>query len=84
VSVESEIETLARRVAREEIERTLAASNSSPWLTRAQAAAYLGVPESRLARDTAKNGRHAFPVHHDGALVRYHRDELDRWLLERT
>jgi excisionase family DNA binding protein len=54
----------------------------SPWMTRAEAAVYLGVPESRLEKDAAKNGRHEIPFHRDGALVRYHRGELDRWLLD--
>jgi hypothetical protein len=90
VSVEREIEDLARRVAREEIERAAEIvaeqmeREASPWMTRAQAARYLRVPESRLEKDAAKKGRRAIPVHHDFALCRDHRDELDRWLLERT
>jgi hypothetical protein len=79
---EQVIEAIAARAAAIVAERM--EREASPWMTRAQAARYLRVPESRLKKDAAKNGRHVFPVHHDGALVRYHRDELDRWLLERT
>jgi hypothetical protein len=76
------LEAIAARAAQLVAERL--ARESSPWMTRAQAARYLRVPESRLEKDAAKSGRRAIPVHHDGALCRYHVDELDRWLLERT
>jgi excisionase family DNA binding protein len=73
------VEAIAARAAELVAERL--AREASPWLTRGEAATYLGVPESRLEKDAAKNGRHEIPVHRDGALVRYHRGELDRWLL---
>jgi hypothetical protein len=64
---------------------------ASPWMTRPEAARYLGLPESRLEKDAAtprdpakrkKKGPPKIPLHRDGARVLYHRDELDRWLLE--
>jgi hypothetical protein len=47
----------------------------SPWMTRAAAAVYLGVPVSRLEKDRT------VPSHlWDGRRL-YHRVELDEWLL---
>ena len=47
----------------------------SPWLTRAQAAEYLGVPVSRLEKDRR------VPSHRWEGRVMYHRGELDEYLL---
>jgi hypothetical protein len=69
VSVESEIEMLARRVVREEIARALAAPNDSPWLTVEQTAELLqtspGAIRQRistgwLAGDTVRDGKRRF------------------------
>lgn len=49
-------------------------SESSPWLTRAQAAAYLSVPVSRLEKDRR------VPSHRWEGRVMYHRAELDDYL----
>lgn len=49
--------------------------NASPWLTRAEAADYLGVPVSRLEKDRT------LPVHRWDGRVLYNRDELDAYLL---
>lgn len=48
---------------------------ASPWLTRAQAAEYLGVPVSRLEKDRW------LPSHRWEGRVMYHRGELDEYLL---
>jgi hypothetical protein len=50
----------------------------SPWMTRAQAADYLGVPASRLEKD--KN----VPRHRWDGRVLYNRVELDAWLGRRA
>lgn len=47
----------------------------SPWLTRREAAEYLGLPLSRLEKDRT------IPCHRDGGRVLYHRDELDAHFL---
>jgi hypothetical protein len=47
----------------------------SPWMTRALAAEYLGVPVSRLEKD------HRVPCHRWEGRVMYHRGELDEYLL---
>jgi excisionase family DNA binding protein len=44
---------------------------SSPWLTRHEAARYLSLPVSRLEKDRT------IPCHRDGRRVLYHREELD-------
>lgn len=53
------------------------AAPPSPWLTPEAAAAYLGI-----ALGTLRNWTSARFVPHAkrGGVVRYHRDELDRWL----
>jgi hypothetical protein len=48
---------------------------ASPWLTRGQAAAYLGLPVSRLEKDRQ------IPCHRDRGRILYHRDELDAHFL---
>ncbi len=50
--------------------------NSSPWLRQREAAAYLGISVATLARVQP-------PRHMIGATPRYHRDELDAWVLAR-
>lgn len=51
---------------------------SSPWLTPADAAAYLSVSTGTLANwRSAGNGPRYKAV---GRLVRYHRDDLDAFL----
>jgi hypothetical protein len=49
-------------------------AESSPWLTRQQAAVYLAVPVSRLEKDRT------VPAHRWDGRVLYHRAELDSWL----
>jgi excisionase family DNA binding protein len=63
------VEAIAARAADLVVERL--ERESSPWLTRAQAATYLGLPLSRLEKDRR------IPCHRDGRRVLYHRDELD-------
>ena len=63
------LETIVQRAAAVVIERL--ERESSPWLTRAQAATYLALPVSRLEKDRA------IPCHRDGRRVLYHCDELD-------
>jgi hypothetical protein len=63
------VEAIAERAAEIVVERLQWVS--SPWLTRAQAATYLGLPLSRLEKDKA------IPCHRDCRRVLYHRDELD-------
>jgi hypothetical protein len=63
------VETIVQRAAAVVIERL--ERESSPWLTRAQAATYLSLPVSRLEKDRA------IPCHRDGRRVLYNRNELD-------
>lgn len=49
----------------------------SPWLPPAVAAAYLGVALGTLRNWTSMR---YVPHAKRGRVVRYHRDELDRWL----
>lgn len=76
MSVESEIEDLVRRVAREEIERALARSTDSPWLTVEETAKLLqtspGAIRQRistgwLAGDTVRDGKRRF-IRRDAVL----------------
>jgi hypothetical protein len=69
MSVESEIEDLVRRVAREEIERARAVPNDSPWLTVEQTAELLrttpGAIRQRISTgwlegDTVRDGKRRF------------------------
>jgi hypothetical protein len=66
------VEAIARRAAQLVFER-LGDQQSSPWLTRRQAAAYLGLPVSRLEKDRC------IPGHRDRGRVLYHRAELDHY-----
>lgn len=70
------VELIASRAADIVLERGDAISGS-PWLTREAAAAYLGLPVSRLEKDRA------IPCHRDGRRVLYHRDEVDAFFLHR-
>jgi hypothetical protein len=81
MNIEREIETLARRVAREEIARASVAANGSPWLTVEQTAELLqtspGAIRQRistgwLAGDTVRDGKRRF-VRREAVLR-----ELDR------
>jgi hypothetical protein len=49
-------------------------TETSPWLTRAEAADYLRVPRSRLEKDKT------VPSHRWDGRVMYHRAEVDAWL----
>jgi hypothetical protein len=68
------VEAIAARAAELVVERLK--RESSPWLTRARAAAYLSLPVSRLEKDRT------IPCHREGRRVLYHRAELDAFLLE--
>jgi len=54
---------------------------TSPWLKPEDAAAYLGV-----ALGTLRNWTSAKFVPHSkrGGIVRYHRDQLDKWLAAKS
>ena len=65
------LEAIAARAAELVVERL--GREQSPWLTRAQAAVYLGLPVSRLEKDRQ------IPAHRDGRRILYHRDELDAY-----
>jgi len=52
-------------------------------LARSQAAQYLGVQPSTLAL-WASRGRYRLPYVKVGRLVRYRREDLERWLRRRT
>lgn len=62
------VDLIVQRTAEVLAER---AEQASPWLTRKAAAAYLGVPTSRLEKDRT------IPCHRDNGRVLYHRAELD-------
>lgn len=49
----------------------------SPWLKAEQAASYLGVSVGTLRNWTSAR---YVPFSRRGRVVRYHRDQLDRWL----
>jgi hypothetical protein len=49
-----------------------------PFLTREQAAAFLNLPVSSLEQDRVR-GHLQLPVHHFGARVMYHIDDLRAW-----
>jgi excisionase family DNA binding protein len=66
---EAVLEAIAARAA--ELALAELEKDGSPWLTRPQAAAYLGLPLSRLEKDRR------IPCHKDGGRVLYHRAELD-------
>jgi excisionase family DNA binding protein len=68
------VDAIAARAAELVVERL--ERESSPWLTRAQAAAYLGLPVSRLEKNRT------IPCHREGRRVLYHRAELDAFLLD--
>ena len=79
LSVPAEVlDELERRVA-ERVLTALAENGAapSPWLTAQQAADHLGFKLKRVRNLTAAR---AIPCHRQGRRVRYHRDELDRWL----
>jgi len=65
------LEAIAERAA--ELVAGRMAREASPWMTRARAATYLGLPVSRLEKDKR------IPCHRDGGRVLYHRDELDAY-----
>ena len=67
------LEAIARRAAELVLAQT--SGRGSPWLTRREAAAYLGLPVSRLEKDRQ------IPCHRDRGRVLYHRDELDAHFL---
>lgn len=67
------LEAIARRAA--ELVAQQAGERGSPWMTRRQAAEYLGLPLSRLEKDWR------IPCHRDRGRVLYHRDELDAYFL---
>jgi excisionase family DNA binding protein len=48
------------------------------FLSREEAALYLGLTVAALARDVV-NGKLAIPYHRFGGLSRYRRSELDAW-----
>lgn len=69
MSIEREIEDLARRIAREEIERARGAPSDSPWLTVEQTAELLqtsvGAIRQRISTgwlrgDTVRDGKRRF------------------------
>jgi hypothetical protein len=70
------VEQIARRAA--DILEERMARERSPWMTRAEAAVYLGVPVSRLEK------RKDIPCHRDEGRVLYHRGELNAWMLTAT
>ena len=67
------LEAIARRAAAIVLARS--ADRSSPWLSRQEAAAYLGLPVSRLEKDRD------IPCHRDRGRILYHRAELDTHFL---
>jgi excisionase family DNA binding protein len=67
------VDAIAARAAELVLEQ-LGRTNGSPWMTRPQAAEYLGLPLSRLEKDRA------IPCHREGRRVLYRRDELDAYV----
>lgn len=60
-----------------EIERIANAKKASPFLSTKQAAFYLGVSSSKLAKMRTSGSGPRFRRH--GNHVRYHIDDLDAW-----
>jgi len=52
-------------------------SATSPWFTPVEAARYLGIALGTIRNWTSQR---FIPFAKKGRVVRYHRDELDRWL----
>ena len=52
---------------------------TAPWLTQKDAAAYIATSTRRLRELTDKG---AITAKRDGAVVKYHRAELDRYMDE--
>jgi len=50
---------------------------SSPWMTPAEAATYLGIALGTLRNWTSAR---YIPFSKRGRVVRYHRDTIDKWL----
>lgn len=75
---------LAIARAMEHDEATVGATGPEPWLTLTQAAAHLGVPESRLYRLRARaeggRERNPLPFERDGQRLHFRRSELDAWV----
>lgn len=77
----AELNQLAEVIA-EKLAIKITTISESPWLDTRKAADYLGVSTQFLegARHY-ENGRG--PAYHRvGRLIRYHRDDLDKWLAE--
>ena len=51
----------------------------SPWMTIAECAAYVRVRSERAVRRLTEE--HGLPYHRAGARYRFHRAEVDAWLL---
>jgi hypothetical protein len=66
--LEQLVDQVAKRVRAE-------LTQSSPWLTRAEAAEYMRIPVSRLEKDKT------VPRHRWEGRVLYNRLELDAWLV---
>lgn len=69
-------EVLFERIAQRAAELLRDSQPGSPWLTRPQAAEYLGVSLSWLEKDRT------LPAHRWAGRVLYNRHELDRALLD--
>ena len=69
------LDVIVERVSAVVLERLREEIGASPWMTRAAAAEYLGLPVSRLEKDRT------IPRHKDGGRVVYHRAELDAHFL---
>ena len=52
---------------------------ATQWLTRAEAAEYIGVAYSTL-NNWASNGRQEIPYYKVGRHVKYKQHDLDEWL----
>ncbi len=58
-------------------------ANATEYLSRDEAAEYLGGLRPQTLASWAVSGRHDLPFVKIGKLVRYRRDDLDSWLAAR-
>ena len=64
----------------DDVERAL--PDGDKWMTRKEAAAYVGLRPQTLAA-WASRGTHDLPYYRPGGAVRYRQSDLDRWLAAR-
>ena len=75
------LDELAERTARRllELQPPPASNDAPPWMSTANAAAYLDIPKARLYKLTAQGG---IPHYKQDGRLLFNRHELDDWLAQ--